>query len=93
MKKYIDAVRLKKFLAERYKVCPISDDERHGRHCAIIEVENFIASLQQEQPEVDLEKEIKAEWDVIDTDLLRFEEFKAICYSFYELGINARKEE
>lgn len=46
-----------------------------------------------EQPEVELEKEIKAEWDVIDPDLLRFEEFKAVCYRFYELGLNARKEE
>ena len=62
---YIDADRLKKFLAERYKVCPISDDERHGRHCAIIEVENFIGSLQQEQPEVGLENEYKTWWNSI----------------------------
>ena len=51
------------------------------------------ARTSKEQPEVDLDEEIKAEWDVIDTDLLRFEEFKAICYSFYERGLNARKEE
>ena len=48
--RYIDAEKLKEYLNDRYKVCPISDDERHGRHCAIIEIQNFIDSLQQEQP-------------------------------------------
>ena len=56
MSKYIDAEKLKNFLSEINKVCPINDDERHGRHCVIIEIESFIDSLQQEQPEVDLEK-------------------------------------
>ena len=51
--KYIDAEKLKEYLDDRYEVCPISDDERHGRHCAIIEIQNFIDSLQQEQPETD----------------------------------------
>lgn len=47
--KYIDAEKLKKYLTDRYEVCPINDDERHGRHCAIIEIRNFIDFLQQEQ--------------------------------------------
>lgn len=51
--KYIDAEKLKKYLTDRYEVCPINDDERHGRHCAIIEIENFIDSLQQEQQAVE----------------------------------------
>ena len=50
--KYIDAEKMKNFLTERFKVCPINDDERHGRHCALIEIENFIDSLQQEQTEL-----------------------------------------
>lgn len=52
MREYIDAEKLRNFLSEIKKVCPINDDERHGRHCVIIEIEEFIDSLQQEQPEV-----------------------------------------
>ncbi len=49
MSKYIPAEKLKEYLADKYEVCPINDDERHGRHCAIIEIQNFIDSLQQKQ--------------------------------------------
>ena len=92
MTRYIDAEKL---IAERKRL-----HKAHSGKYGCDEVglnleylEEFIISLQQEQPKVDLEKEIRAEWDVIDTELLQFEEFKAICFHFYELGLNARKEE
>ena len=59
--KCIDADKLGNFLTERFKVCPINDDERHGRHCALIEIENFIDSLQQEQPSLPSNLEEAAE--------------------------------
>ena len=100
--RYIDADKLKKFLTERYKVCPINDDERHGRHCVIIEIEGFIDSLQQEQPEVDLDfQSFAKEMDSIfalpkdmtentEENPLNWEH--AIACHFYELGLKARKK-
>ena len=96
---YIDADKLKEYLADRYEVCPISDDERHGRHCAIIEIQNFIASSQQEQPEVNWGKEIydtcrrywiRGNFDVAELDK---HDIENIARHFYELGLNARKED
>ena len=61
---------------------------------------HFINSLQQEQPEVDLEKEIQehinacldVKFPTTDIELIK----KDVSYTarkFYELGLNARKEE
>ena len=53
---------------------------------------SFITSLQQEQPEVDLEKEVKR-WKnkqgVVGMDDL----WLNFAHHFYELGLNTRKEE
>ena len=94
--KYIDADKLK---AELYKRIGKYDSMLHEWSIPVVQGKReeafalliLVESLQQEQPKVDLEKEITAEWDVIDPDLLLFEEFRDICYSFYELGLNARR--
>lgn len=59
---------------------------------------NFITSLKQEQPEVELEKEIIStckEYRITehsDAELGPLDIENIACY-FYELGLNARKEE
>ena len=64
---------------------------------------NSITSLQQEQPEVDLEKEIDLSIRLMpgvhsleDSEQWykgRYENIKELAHHFYELGLNARKEE
>ncbi len=53
---------------------------------------NYITSLQQEQSEVDLDKEIEM---FVSVKGLRTRVYivKAVAHYFYELGLNARKEE
>lgn len=73
------------------------------RDCALqngvyVHILNLIASLQQEQPEVELEKEIIStckEYRITehsDAELGPLDIENIACY-FYELGLNARKEE
>lgn len=61
---------------------------------------HFITSLQQEPPEVDLEKEIENEWRKchptdegmgLESANIVNEQFDTIAKYFYELGRNARK--
>ena len=68
---------------------------------ALRDVEDFITSLQQEQPEVELEKEITEHAENMphgefthDSECREHEEWamKEFRY-FYELGLNAKKEE
>ena len=60
---------------------------------------SIIISLQQEQPEVDFEKELDRIWfdnklgNYFDNDALDYAHIKTLCKHFYELGLNARKEE
>ena len=62
---------------------------------------NSFDEVEQEQPEVDLEKEIEWEWvhrEKQEVDLLECAEmdnleFVRFARHFYELGLNARKEE
>ena len=50
--------------------------------------------LQQEQPEVDLEKEIMDYWIATEWNkVIMLSKFKVIACHFYELGLNAIKEE
>lgn len=100
--KYIDSEKLKRFVREL--------KERAKRNCcdswgivpnALEEVEDFIDSLQQEQLEVDLEKEIRFMWEKcnptdegmgVESTYMHIEAFDIIVRYFYELGLNARKE-
>lgn len=62
------------------------------------EILSIIKSLQQEQP-VDLEKEIIDKWlkagPITDTRYGDYcdDDIRETAYHFYELGLNARKEE
>lgn len=59
--KYIDADKLKQEIEKRFWAygTPLYDDEVTTKADEIL---SFIDSLQQDQPEVDLEKEIDAYW-------------------------------
>lgn len=77
------------------------DEWEHGRDSGFIQAISIIESLQQEEPEVDLEKEM--EEHVMHMPFNDFandsevsdgmEWVKAEFLHFYELGLNARKEE
>ena len=49
--------------------------------------------LKQEQPEVKLENEIDEKWDEFVSSEGERDDFTKIAHHFYELGLNARKEE
>ncbi len=110
--KYIDADRLRAKIERRLdelnpKTGMFGDrplravnPKTFPRERELEKVLDLIDSLQQEQPEVDLEKEIEEQFDrVCDgaehvpvANLLR-PTFTRIARHFYELGLNARKED
>ena len=68
-----------------------------GKRKMCSEIINHITALQQEQPEVDLEKEYKTWWNSI-ADKINIEHMMEwymheTARHFYELGLKARKEE
>lgn len=82
-------------------ICEYDKGEENGRYEVLNHLLSTITSLQQEQSEVDLEKEIKhflsnatkmnkGEWrgkyPISDIG------FRAVARHFYELGLNARNE-
>lgn len=102
MSKYIDAERLTVFVQARR--------DRHYNHfvkngvgCIAeykydedVELLDLITSLQQEQTEVDLEKDIEKICDfnkAQTTVTLTKGGLRAAAYHFYELGLKAGKEE
>lgn len=100
--KYIDAEKL---IAEIRKLCSescISEEDEYYEY-AKSEIIDIIDSLQQEQPEEDLEKALNGldnaffDLDGIAvkgaTYYLTVNDLKDIAHDFYELGLNARKEE
>ncbi len=98
MIKYIDTEKLKTEI-KRYKNKADSRLKMKGRTFSEeqkdLAIQNlcgnllhFIDSLTQEQPEVDLEKEIEKALDTLEVKDLR-----GWFHYFYELGLNARKEE
>lgn len=102
MKRYIDADKLRALLVERYNAFQIGQHSpfRNGKVETLRETIELIDSLQQEQPEVDLEKEIYTCFEKYTKDafgipiegrITKFE-VEEIAHHFYELGLNARKE-
>ncbi len=105
MSKYIDAEKL----IERLEEIKQAEYENCGgvnaKTGALQEVQELITSLQQEQPEVDLWKEIDkyfSKWVQgasdegcfnADSQLISIYDCHRIARHFYELGLNARKEE
>lgn len=111
MSKYIDAEKLiaeierriaayqKNFDKADNKIAKLSTD---GRIAGLKALLPFITSLQQEQPEVDLEKEIDSFLNrnvlnrINNSDIIEdFTTMEAgeLARHFYELGLNARKKE
>lgn len=100
MSKYIDADRLRKEIEKNKNMIDglftEGDDSAYdGEDDAYNRVLRIIDSLQQEQPEVDIEKEY-TEFVVSDpvySKLVNSIVGKSIARHFYELGLKARKEE
>lgn len=96
-KKYIDAERIKAYIKEKqneFEACNYyldNSEEAVGYYSALLDFEQLVSSLQQEQPEVDLEKEIK---NYLATKCAADDEpcVSEVARHFYELGFNARKE-
>lgn len=106
--KYINAEKLKseierrmKFHDDAMKVC-VGLTNIALTHGAGWKEDNellsFIDSLQQEQKEVDIEKEIDELWEGLNTGhdyviVDSYQCFLGICLHCFELGLNARKED
>ena len=99
MTKYIDAEKLIAEIESISLIPQTSADYNDGRDDMKMMVLDIIDSLQQEQSEVDLEKEIQdhikecldVKFPTTDTELIK----KDVAYTarkFYELGLNAKKE-
>ena len=88
----IDAVR-EDFITEVYRV--LDADSTNDRANAIIEAFDSLPTVSREQPEVDLKKEYKeyVEDDPVFSRLTNRNVGLAIARHFYELGLNARKDE
>lgn len=94
-KKYIDAEKLKEkidevrqdWLGDSTGLEVVERGAELGATESILDsIDDIIESLQQEQPEVDLEKEIEKMWNVfIETEAGRGA-FSNIARHFYELG-------
>ena len=99
MSKYIDAEKLIAEIERRKK-----QDVTFRERSILIDIETAIASLQQEQPEVDLKKEVKSyikdnftitdEVAQIPEEDRRYsmweDDMRAFARHFYELGKNSK---
>lgn len=102
MAKYIDAEKLKAEIEKRYdnmleraKLDSDNANYWNGKAEAYRAIYDHIDSLQQEQPKVDLEKEVTrfVSDDNILSRLVKYDDALLIASHFYKLGLNARKEE
>lgn len=107
MSKYIDAEKLKveverrkeKWLAASRLIKKGKDKAMYaaGKSSAYTEFFSLITSLQQEQPEVDINKEIEKWFDLMGDAWENGEwstnDIRSTARHFYELGLNARKED
>jgi len=92
MSKYIDAEKLiaeiERFSATEYGGDTLGDDVANGALNYVLE--EIIPSLTQDQPEVDLEKELDS---LIIPELKKYKALPSmmdVAKHFYELGLNAR---
>ena len=95
--KYIDAEKLIAEIERLLKCTELHRGEAvvDGSRQTLYWIKDFITSLQQEQPEVDLEKEIKDYLYPIGCLQVKNEPFTQLAKCarhFYELGLSARKE-
>ena len=106
--KYIDSEKLIAEIERKIGICEkqrsdaievecyaLADDAsaRMGELNVVLET---IASLQQEQPEMELEKALDEYYKNADfgpSEAIEYETHKDIARHFYELGLNAKKEE
>ena len=106
--KYIDAEKLIALLEQRKKQLARWTDKEYANQRideidCILDVD--IDSLQQEQSKADLDADIEMEWDSFNKHITKYSEgteevvwlnwlsFVDIANYFYELGLNAKKEE
>ena len=89
--------------AEKYQALNYGYSQNcYGARDALRDIENFLDTLSEEpdksmeQPEVDLEKEMDRffeEMPVLEYENIFEETYQMIARHFYELGLNARKNE
>lgn len=105
--KYIDADKLREKITEQMDSVPREvgrgagtiTSTGYGMMQAFQVVRSIIDSLQQEQPEVDLEKEIEKWFDLSgigeawENGEWSTNDVTRTARHFYELGLNARKED
>lgn len=103
--KYIDAEKLIERLEEMKRAEYENCGGVNSKTGALQEVQELIASLQQEQAEVELERELRdyfSKWGyniyngAITMDngiVVTLSSIQNVARHFYELGLNARKEE
>lgn len=99
--KYIDAEKLKIFEEMLADIIVSSQGLCTYEACkdrAKIEAPVLIDSLQQEQPEVNLKKEINELWGSLNTGheyviIDSYQDFLGICLHCFELGLKKKKEE
>lgn len=105
MTKYIDVEKLKAELRRQKHELEllIQSQGDYGQSCQIVAYENILSlldSLQKEQLEVDLEKEIRSMWEKcnptdegmgVESTYMHIEAFDIIVRYFFNLGLNARK--
>ena len=87
------------------QIIDISDSKAALKSEELLRVLDLIDSLQQEQPKGDLAVDIEMEWDSFNKNVVVYGEeseevvwlnwlsFVDVATYFYELGLNARKEE
>lgn len=91
--KYIDTEKLIAEIKKRQEY--LGDHNFHSMADEYDWLLTIVQSLQQEQPEVDLEKEINRLWDSLCDELEgphnKFDIYARCARHFYELGLNAKK--
>lgn len=102
--KYIDADKLKEEIQANLAAISFNDDYQEGYEACGMSVLKFIDSLQQEQPEVELEAEIEMQWDSFNKHIVKYDDepedviwlnwnsFVDVVRYFYEFGKVAKEE-